>query len=125
MADVLGVWKPAHENLVVNDLVTALPWATAFVMRAEPSLHINVKEVQGILRTWCQRARRRPDARAVLLTDSRMGMGAVSKGRSATAMINKEVGLPPLTCWGITPTPGCSSSRPASIRRTLPRGLDP
>lgn len=81
---------PQYEALWVNDLLREMPWRTV-ASRPVGSEHINVRELRAALRHAFQEARGRRGLRVLSVLDSRVSIGALGKGRSASAQLNAEL----------------------------------
>lgn len=80
--------RPFHEDPVwVEELADALPWNELLRYRFKRSGHINVLECR-VHKTWLKHcANSHPNSRVVGLLDSRVTIGATSKGRSSSRAI--------------------------------------
>ena len=79
------------ERLWVNDSARSLPWRVNRCDDEYAPDHIDVKEIRGALREIIKMAKKFPGSRLVNLMDSRVGIGACAKGRSASCLLNREL----------------------------------
>ena len=79
------------EKLWVNDLLRELPWRTSSSRYVGGDAHINVRELRAALRHALQHTGRARGVRLLEVLDSRVSIGALAKGRSASKLLNDEL----------------------------------
>ena len=79
------------EKLWVNAEGCGLQWSETWRTSATLNLHINIREMRAAMATVKRLAIRYPGCRILLLVDSRVTLGAASKGRSAAAALNRHL----------------------------------
>ncbi|CAK0802386.1 unnamed protein product, partial [Prorocentrum cordatum] len=81
IADNLALW--------LNDCVGFAPWQLHCHRLFRKPLHINLLEIDAACDAVDEQGLRFPDCKHNLLLDSRVSIGAISKGRSSSTAINK------------------------------------
>ena len=76
------------ERLWLNELVEGLTWRTTVSTRSPRVEHINIKETRRALQAACDVGLATPGRKVILLPDSRVAIGAIAKGRSASHQLN-------------------------------------
>ena len=83
---------PGEEELQGNPLwrtvLCSLQFEECWRERIRRKRHINVHELRAILRSEARRGRLSPSSRVLTAADSQVALGAVLKGRSASARLN-------------------------------------
>ncbi|CAK0900373.1 unnamed protein product, partial [Prorocentrum cordatum] len=79
----------AFEALWLNDYVGFAPWQLHCHRLFRKPLHINLLEIDAACDAVDEQGLRFPDCKHNLLLDSRVSIGAISKGRSSSTAINK------------------------------------
>ncbi|CAK0890055.1 unnamed protein product [Prorocentrum cordatum] len=79
----------AFEALWLNDYVGFAPWQLHCHRPFRKPLHINLLEIDAACDAVDEQGLRFPDCKHNLLLDSRVSIGAISKGRSSSTAINK------------------------------------
>ena len=94
--DLLARLGPRHDlQLTLSD------FDVVFSVRVETPSHINIEEANALLRylRWVLRAKSRFAHRIVLLVDSKVVLGAISKGRSSSKPLNALVRRAAALCF--------------------------
>ena len=94
--DLLARLGPRHDlQLTLSD------FDVIFSVRVETPNHINIEEAGALLRylRWVLRAKSRFAHRVVLLVDSKVVLGAISKGRSSSKPLNALVRRAAAMCF--------------------------
>ena len=76
------------ERLWLNELISALTWTTTVSTPSRKSEHINIKETRRVLHAAIAVGRKHASRKIILLPDSRVAIGAIAKGRSASQPLN-------------------------------------
>ena len=76
--------RGGNENLLVNEVAKSLPWKEMMVWSCKPGRHINLLELSAVEKLVEKLSRRASCQRLVILVDSIVVRGCVSKGRSAS-----------------------------------------
>ncbi|CAK0827752.1 unnamed protein product, partial [Prorocentrum cordatum] len=84
-----GAPPGAFEALWLNDFVSSAPWQLHHHRRFRKPLHINLLEIDAACDAVDEQGLHFPDCKHNLCLDSRVSIGAISKGRSASTAINK------------------------------------
>ena len=74
-----------------SKLARALQYGSSWRRPCRRGRHINISEVRAGLQAELRHARRRPQSRLNLAMDSQVALGALGKGRSSSAAINREL----------------------------------
>ena len=82
---------PRFEKLWVNDLLRELPWRATSSRMVGGDAHINVREIRAAIRHGMQHVGGARSVRLLELLDSRVSIGALAKGRSASTLLNDEL----------------------------------
>jgi len=78
-------------DYIVGDKLVGWDWKSIFSVKALDKAHINVKELRAAM-IWVRRmARRCHNTRCVCLIDSRVVVGALARGRSASKELNRNL----------------------------------
>ena len=72
----------------LRELAGSLPWRVRFGYRFKRGAHINVLEAVAYGTLLRNLAASCPESRPIILTDSRVVLGATAKGRSSSAALN-------------------------------------
>ena len=84
--------RAAHENPEWTDeLVTSLRWRRRFAYHFQRPAHINVLEGVAYGTLVRDLAATRPGSRPIIITDSRVVLGASAKGRSSSGALNRPL----------------------------------
>lgn len=82
---------PRYEARLVNDLLRELTWRTVAARPMGGTEHINVRKLRAALRHALHEARGPSALRVLSVLDSRVSIGALGKGRSASRQLNGEL----------------------------------
>ena len=121
-------------NPLWEAMATSLPYELLYKEAARGPRHINIGEVRAMLKAEKHHAFRNPSSRELYGMDSQVGLGALSKGRSASPSLNAELARSIPTMLGfdvysellyyetsINPADGPTRGRPVpSVSRDLP-----
>ena len=77
-------YRGGSENILVNEVSKNLPWEEMLVWNCRPGRHINLLELGAVERLIERLSRRICSQRLVVLVDSIVVRGCVSKGRSSS-----------------------------------------
>lgn len=78
------------ESVIVNDLLAAGAWEVSRSWNWRRSSHINILEASTVVSLLKELALKTPDRRQVVLSDSRVAKGALAKGRSSAATLQRQ-----------------------------------
>eukprot|EP00438_Fugacium_kawagutii_P011481 Skav211699 [mRNA] locus=scaffold1535:189530:207134:+ [translate_table: standard] len=82
---------PARTHPLWAAIATSAPFSTKWRKKVRGRQHINVSELDAYLSAELRKARRRPNSKLLLGTDSQVTLGAVVKGRSSSAVLNRQL----------------------------------
>ena len=134
-ARALAEGTPArYEKLWVNDLLREVHWVACSSRLVGGDAHINVRETRAAIKHALQQAGRQRSVRVLEVLDSRVSIGALAKGRSASRLLNDELraALPEVTARDLylgfifgpsRLNPGDAPSRMLPLPRSDGRGL--
>ena len=83
--------KARRSTFSAAALRRALQYGSSWRRPCRRGRHINISEVRAGLQAELRHARRRPQSRLNLAMDSQVALGALGKGRSSSAAINREL----------------------------------
>lgn len=78
------------ESILVNDVLATSRWKPLRAWRWKAKSHINVLESSTIVSLLKEVAWKEPDTRQVILSDSRVSIGCISKGRSPSFLLQRQ-----------------------------------
>lgn len=78
------------ESILVNDVLATSQWRPLRAWRWKTKSHINVLESSTIVSLLKEIAWKEPDSRQVILSDSRVSIGCISKGRSPSFLLQRQ-----------------------------------
>ena len=114
----------------LNDFIRGAPWTVRTSRREPDPAHINVKELRTLLCETCEAGAETPSSRVLSCSDSRVSIGALGKGRSASRILNSEiqVRVPDIVGFDIypgglfNPTRLTPADDPSRLRPSPPAG---
>ena len=95
--------QPARSHPLWTTTIKSKQFSLQWRRRTRRRAHINVSELSAALRAEMRRARKFPNRRLLLGSDSQVSLGALVKGRSASRSLNKLLrqALPTLLCYNV------------------------
>lgn len=78
------------ESLVTNDTLLTAPWRTSRAWTWRSKSHINVLEATTAVSLIKELAVTSPDSRQVILSDSKVAIGCLAKGRSPSFLLQRQ-----------------------------------
>ena len=124
VAEVETRGEPRFESMAVNTVLRSAHWKVHRSAPVRERVHINRLEIRSAVKTMTKQAAAHRRRKQLYLLDSRVAIGVLSKGRSASPALNIEARAAIPSTIAFMHFPGFDFAQRGSTVATIRRGAE-